>query len=221
VELGVPQPAVVSDVVPEDVDAARLRGLAQPPQHLLHAPLVASRVAEEVLRGEPHGLEDGVPAVQFLAGVPPLIGLSEPPLHRRAQTREVVLREEVVGAGLHHLDRRVLPELARDHDERRLQARLPEDGECLRRPETRQPVVRDDHVPTGGGERLLHRLGRLYPFVLRLVAALLQLAQEEQGVVLGVLHDEHPKRPAAAVIPRCYQGSSPSSSRLTSPVRTA
>src|SRR5215212_1033682 len=60
-----------------------------------------------------------------------------------------------------------------DNDERRLHPGLPEQGQGLRRPEARQPLVGDNDVPPRAGERLLHRFGLLHPFVLRLVAALL------------------------------------------------
>ena len=43
----------------------------------------------------------------------------------------------------------------------------------------------------------------------------------EKCIVLRVLDDEHPERPAAAFMGWCYQGSSPSSSMLTSPALTA
>jgi hypothetical protein len=55
-------------------------------------------------------------------------------------------------------------------------------------------IVGDDRVPLGIGERFFHRFGGVHSLVVRLVAAALQFAQEEQGIVFGVLHDQHPQR---------------------------
>jgi hypothetical protein len=71
--------------------------------------------------GESYRVEYGVAPAQFFLGpspLSPLLGLIQSPLHRRAEAREIVLHDVVVGPCSHRLDRHVLPDPARDDDER-------------------------------------------------------------------------------------------------------
>ena len=127
VTLRRPQRVVLVCEVLEDVDAACPCGFPEPPQDGAHALFPTRRLAEELVGGEPHSSEDGVAAAQFFLGSPPLaplLDLFESPLHRRAEAREIVLHDVVVGPCPHRLDRHVLPDPARDDDERRFHFHL-------------------------------------------------------------------------------------------------
>src|SRR5215218_1355435 len=104
-------------------------------------------------------------------------------------------------------------------------------GQYLRPPclEARPPPVRGDHVPRSSFlERLPHRLRSIHPLVDGLVAPAPELSQKEQGVVLGVLHDQHAQRITdrsvgltSPEIGGPHRDLSPNSSAGTSPTRTA
>ena len=71
-------------------------------------------------------------------------------------------------------------------------------------------------------ERLFHLFGGVHPLVVYLVPGASQLAQEQQGVVLGVLDEQDAQGLPEGLAFRCrYHGSSFSSSMLTRPVLTA
>src|SRR5215217_1395108 len=127
VTLRGPQLAVLVHEVLEDVDAACLRGFPKPPQDGAHALFPTRRLAEELVGGESHRVENGVAPAKFFLGSPPfapLLSLFQSPLHRRAEAREIVLHDVVVGSCSHRLDRHVLPDPARHNDERRFRLHL-------------------------------------------------------------------------------------------------
>src|SRR5918993_494592 len=158
--------------------------------------------------------------------LPPGLRFFQPPLHGGAQAREVPLHDVVVSPGLHRLYGGFLPDLPRDDDERRLRPRRTEHRQSLRRLEARHLPVGEDHVPRPSfRERPPHRLRGVHPLVDGLVPPALELAQEQHGVVLGVLHDQdaQPDARTGGNSPRIrlHRDSSPSSSAETRPTCTA
>src|SRR5918995_1626977 len=177
VALSTPQLAVLANEVLEDVDPAGARGFPKPLQDLPYALLPADRLAEETLGGKPDRLQDGVTALQLPPRPPQIMllpSLLQAPLYDRTQPGEVVLHHVVVCPSLYRPGRYVLPDLPGDHDER-----------CFR--------IR--------GVPHLQRLRGVHSLVLGLVAAAPELAQQQEGVVLGVLDEQHAQRRAVQLRP--------------------
>ena len=124
------------------------------------------------------------------------LGVTQLPLDGRDQPPEIALGEEILRARLHRLDRDVLADRARDEDEGRIGIARAQQGEGRRPAECRHAVVADHEIP-----RMTIQCGRhggrgVNPLVCRLVARLLQLPQQQSGVVFGVFRDQHPQRHA-------------------------
>src|SRR5215203_2048594 len=219
-----PQLAVVAHVVLENVDAAGLRSLPEPSEDGPYTLLPAGRLPEELVGREAHGLEDGVAPLELLLDpptLPPLLRFLQPPLHCLGETPEVALHHVVVGSAAHRLDRDVLPYPSGHNDERRIRAGIVGHLQGLQRRKARHLVVRDDHPPRQP-ERFFHLFGGVHPLMVYFVPGASKPAQKQQGVVLGVLHEQHAQRLPEGLAFRCrYHGSSFSSSMLTRPVLTA
>ena len=180
---------------------------------------VQARDAEQIRRE----LEQTIPLLLGQPAFPADFRLLEPSLHGGAQPGEVAFHNVVVGPGLHRLHRVFFPDLPGDEDEWGLRVRLAQQCQRLRRRKTRHVPIREDHVPRPPvRERPPHILRGVHPLVPGLEAALLQLAQQEKGVVLGVLHDQDAQgnaaRSAGAV---CSEVGLHRDSSLISPVETS
>ena len=128
--------------------------------------------------------------------LPLYLHLPELALDGGAQPAHVLFGEVVVGPGLHDLHRRVLPHLAGDDDERHVGVQLPQQLQGRGGPEAGHVVVGDYDLEgvtpgLGGAPRLLHAFGGVDPLVDGLVPAPTELPQQEHGVVLGVLDEQH------------------------------
>jgi hypothetical protein len=90
-----------------------------------------------------------------------------------------------------------LADPAAHDDERQVHEALgPQQVERREGVEGRHVVVGDDEVPRLVLEGGLHLPGGVDPPGGRLVAAASELPEEQQGVVLRVLHEQHPERGA-------------------------
>src|SRR5829696_758972 len=78
--------------------------------------------------------------------LPPYLHLPELALDGGAQPAHVLLGQVVVGPRLHDLHRRVLPDLARDDDERDVVPQLPQQLQGVWRPEAGHVVVGDNDL---------------------------------------------------------------------------
>ena len=116
-------------------------------------------------------------------------------LDRRDEAPEVVLHDVVVGSGLHGLDRHVLADRARDDDEGEVELLFLYELESGESAEMGHAVIGDYGVPRAVVECRLHLLCGLDAARAGLIAAALQLPQEEHRVVFGILYDQDTKAP--------------------------
>ncbi len=189
----------------------------------VHAPEVVQVVSEEVGEGMvdaqeaaaggreahahgaciEHRAEALLAAVQ--GGLGPLalaLGLRVPKLALDGweEAREAVPHHEILGARLHQGRGLIRADVAGDDQEGGVEPRLLQEGERRGRAEARQRVVAQHDVP------LLLPEGRpqaglgLHPLRRGLVAAAAQLAQQQLGIVLGVLDQQHAERRAHPIL---------------------
>src|SRR5574341_933349 len=113
-------------------------------------------------------------------------GIAELSFHRGDQTGEVPLDDVVVGSRPHRPNGDVLADIARNDDERQVQPALVEHLQGRKPAERGEDVVRDDDVPFAVRKRLPHGIRRLDPLVARLIPSTLQLAEQQERVVLRI-----------------------------------
>ena len=122
---------------------------------------------------------------------PPLPRLAQAAHDGRTQARESPLDDEVVGARFHRLDRLLLADRPRHDDEWDVYRRLMAKGQRFRSAELRHLEVGNNDVPLASLEGFEHRLPGLHPFGGHVVFEPPELDQEELGIVLPVLEDQH------------------------------
>lgn len=120
--------------------------------------------------------------------------LAELALDRGGEAGEVVLHQVVVGAAAHQLDRGLVADGARHHDEGQVEPARVQLGERAARVEAGQVEVRQHHVPGLAGERRAHLRRALDAAMVQREAGPPQRAQHQQRVALGVLHHQHGER---------------------------
>jgi hypothetical protein len=135
-------------------------------------------------------------AQRGLAGAPTtsLVRLAQLPLDRGRQAPQVRLHHVVVRAGLHRLHRGLFADLARDDEERDVDAGLLHDAQRRRRVEGGHRPVAHDRVPRLRAERRAERVGREHPRRPDHQAGVLQRALDEQRVRFDVLDEQHVQR---------------------------
>ena len=122
------------------------------------------------------------------------LGFAQLALDRRDQARQLVLADVVVGARLHAADRHLLADLAGDDDDRHVRRVRADHLQRRAGAEPGHHVVARDQVPSALPQRGLQRRGRVHPFPDRVVTAPLQLAPQQQGVVLRILDHQKTQR---------------------------
>jgi len=129
------------------------------------------------------------------------LGVPQLPLDGRDQPPEIALGEEILRTRLHRLDRDVLADRAGDENERGIGIARAQQGEGRRPAERRHAVVADHEIPGMTVEGGRHGGWGVDSLECRLVARLLQLPQQQSGVVFGVFRDQHPQRDAHRLAP--------------------
>jgi hypothetical protein len=134
---------------------------------------------------------------QILLGpsaITPLARFAQLPIDRREQALEIALDDVVVRAGLHRQHRRILADGPGYEDERHIGVALLDHFQRAASAEARHREVDQHEVPRLVGERVLECLGGVYAVMDRLVAAALELMQEQCGVIDRILDHEHMQR---------------------------
>ena len=120
--------------------------------------------------------------------------LAQLALHRRGQAREIALHQIIVRAGLHRRHRDVFANSSGNDNERQVESAVLGDLERRRRAETRHVVIRENDVPCFVRQCGAQRFGRFHPLKRRLIAGLLERADQNAGIKLRVFDDQHPQR---------------------------
>jgi hypothetical protein len=110
------------------------------------------------------------------------------------QAGEGILGNEIVRAGAHHLQGDLVIHLAGDEDAGEVGVFLLDDLQGGERVELRQHVVEENHIPLLAVESLPQGGVGIHPRRCYGPSRVTQHAQDEQGVVLRVLHQEDPER---------------------------
>src|SRR5207249_4778685 len=125
---------------------------------------------------------------------PPYLGLAQLALERRWEPREIVLHDIVVRAGLHHVDGDVLPDRARNENERDVAPGLARDRERLAPAELRHGEIRDDEMRLELVQLATKVRFALHPAALEGEPSAFQLALDQLGVGFAVLRKQYPER---------------------------
>ena len=109
------------------------------------------------------------------------------------QARQIVLHDVIIGAGFHDGDRHLLADGAGDQDEGGVAVLQSAQGQCIHAVKAQHGKVRQHHIPLlrqcfGQRSTVLHALRR------QVEACLVQRAHDQRGVVIRVLHQQHPER---------------------------
>ena len=110
------------------------------------------------------------------------------PLDGRSQPRQVVLHHVIVRAQFHHLDRQVLAQRRRYHDEGDIQPRLLHNAQCRRSIETGQMVIRYHDVPRPRLESGVQPGGVVHALGLHFMSGLFQKPDDHCRVALGIFN---------------------------------
>ncbi len=120
--------------------------------------------------------------------LPPVIGIPDFALHGRRQACQVSFDQVVVRARLHHRDRNIFPNSARNYDEREIQPGIVQNLEGFGSIKIRQLVIGNDHLPGLASEGGAHGVRIFHPLGVHVVPGLPQKAHDERGIALGILY---------------------------------
>ena len=111
------------------------------------------------------------------------------PAHHRAEAFQAVLQHIIRRAGAEAFHRALFPDGARNNDERNVETARLQQRHGPRGRKLRQGVIRKNHVQMRPQAGQVFRLC-FHPLPLQLVARAVQLAGQQQGVVLGIFDDQ-------------------------------
>ena len=102
-----------------------------------------------------------------------------------------VLHDIVVRAALHRLDGHLLAHHPGNDDKGDVNPRFLQDTECFKTIKPLEVVIAQDDIPLPRLKGGVHRRGALHALVEGLVAALFQLAKQQQGIVFRILDNQY------------------------------
>ncbi len=126
----------------------------------------------------------------------PGLRLTQLTLDRGEEALELALGEVIARARLHGRDGLVFADRARYTNEGNVQTSLPQERQRRCAAEGRHAVIADDQIPALALEGGQHGRGVVDPLERRLVPPALELAHEQQRVLLGVFDKQHAERQA-------------------------
>ena len=113
---------------------------------------------------------------------------------RGRQAREIAFHQVIIRAGLHRRHCDVFADASGNNEKRQIESAVLNDLERLRRAERGHVVVGENDVPCFVCQCGAQRFGGFNPLKRRLIATLLERADQDAGIELRVFDDQHPER---------------------------